>query len=235
MRSLAHAGDEGTDDGAAARDAHNDPGDQEVDVHEVSGRVLVQAAGSGSIALDSLSPGSSVLICGNDITGGEVSSGTESPDETADVPGEATEGNTAATKATEAGSSGGVDGTADCAEETGGDGEKGLDETPKEPGDEFAVDIGDIGSTSESLFGGLEGWAAVNVSVPCLSVGVGESVLAKESNEGDSASTAGECANAGDCSTNASSAGDLLLEAVHLLYCLCLVFNYNGYVSHSPN
>ena len=222
MCSLADAGEEGADDRATASGAHEDPGDQEVDPHEVSRGVLREAASSLGVALDGLSPGGFVSSSRHNVARGVSASSAESPDKTSDVPGEATAANTETTEGANAATERGADGTADGSKDAGTDREEGLDEAPEEPGDELSVNVGDI----RSVGGGgsdltcEEGVLATDTAVPGLSVGVVEGELAEEHDKGDSSGAAGETDQAHDGGAEATSSLDSGLVVVHSLFCL---------------
>ena len=210
-RSLAEAGDDHADEGATAGDTHKDPADHVVDVHESSGRELVQGGGvlniSGSFSNSKLSFGKGVTRC-------ELARGAESPDDTGDPPGEATTAGTAADETLANSGEATGDHHADTDEEDTGKRDHLLGETPGEPCDKVTVDISQISSGVLSSAEGL-GTSSVNSVVGSV-VGVGESELAEEDAEGDETTAAGESAKAGDGSTAGTGASELRLESVHL-------------------
>ena len=136
-RSLAEAGEENADGDATAEKTHDDPADNVVCGHEMSGRDLVVVVR----VLVVLSMGNLSFVS-KSVTGGELARGAESPDDTGDPPREST----AAPKASEESLAENIELTGNANEEEGekcaNESDHQLDETPSEPENEVAMDIG---------------------------------------------------------------------------------------------
>lgn len=204
----AHLGDAGADESeetAAAADTHADPGDEEVDVHEVAAGDLVK----GGFVLElCLLPGSlSISIPGTlssliparwlDITGGVLAVWLESPDHAEDPPEEATAADTAATEGTDAAGESWADKASESGKDAAHDGDELKPEAPCEPCDELAVHINNVsGAFWEECFGSLELLNIADNTVPGCIVWVAIGVLAEEGHKGDPSTAACEAANA---------------------------------------
>ena len=218
----ADAGEETSDDAAAAADSEEDPGDEVVDVHEVAGAVLEEGVLSG----ESFFPNEGLLcslIRGDDVTGGVLASSAESPDHAGDPPGEATATGSGESKTNEGRSSASGNKTTETAEDTEAARGEGLDESPKEPSDKLAVDIVERLCTCfhGSVFGLVQIFDSCDNTVPSIRVGVGQTVLAQEGNKGDDTSAAGETTAEGDGHGGAAAIRNgrfVIVELVHFTF-----------------
>ena len=207
-RSLAEAGDDHADEGATAGDTKDNEADHVVDGHESSGRDLVEVANR----LGVLSSGNTSFV--KRVTGGKLARGAVSPDESGDPPGESTAAGTATDETRAERSETVVNAGGEGDEKGTNHGDHLLDETPGEPGNEVAMDIGQ-GTFSVVDSGDLLGTSSIS-TVEAGAVGVGESVLSEEDAESNETTAAGESAEARNCDAAGTSANDLAFESVHL-------------------
>ena len=201
-RSLAHGHDASAkceEDGAAAHDGHDAPGNEVVDAHEVSGLGLDHSL----LDATELVVGPGVIGSLVTITSGELTDSVEPPDDSGDPPGQATAASGAASEASEARTEGWDADRGDSGKAHSAGEDEALDETPEEPLDEVVVDghgsVIPLSSNLQSKAGSLD----------CPDVGgirVVEGVLTKINHESDSTSAAGKTDKAGT-ELGASTAG----------------------------